>query len=243
MAKSSRFKGFKGLETGKVFLKTKRKGHKYHNPLLKTHKNNNNVGKNRLKRLKRFANANKKRDVEAERVFRHALLKSGITYQRQRIVIIEKYNYIVDFYISWIKLVIEIDGPTHKGREEYDTFRQKQLEQQGYTVLRFTNSEVYKNVNSCVQRVWELLKLKKLCNDVAGVEVTSVSKHIRKNKDTVGEKSKREKGIEKKANRTERRIKRAERKEKGFSCKGRYGKKKNPYSKKRRQNATKIFKK
>ena len=178
----------------------------------------NKIAKKRFKRLKKFANFHKKMDVGAERVFRYALLKSGIKYQRQRIIIVEKNDYIVDFYISWIKLVIEIDEPTHKGREEYDAFRQKQLEGLGYTVLRFTNSDVYTDVNSCVQRVWKLLKLKKLCNLIVknsykllGGDPSLKPIHRKKRHPKKGKKRK---------NKKNKSIS-------GFSCKGKYTKKKN----------------
>jgi very-short-patch-repair endonuclease len=53
-------------------------------------------------------------------------------------------NYIVDFYIPKLKLVIEIDGESHiKKREiDYDEKRTKALESYGLKVLRFWNYDV-----------------------------------------------------------------------------------------------------
>ena len=47
-----------------------------------------------------------------------------IDFDRQRII----GNYIVDFYIKSLGVVIEIDGSSHDGKEEYDGKRQQFLE-------------------------------------------------------------------------------------------------------------------
>ena len=46
----------------------------------------------------------------------------------------EKYikHYIVDFFCSKLKLIIEIDGVTHYGKDEKDKNRQQELEQPEY---------------------------------------------------------------------------------------------------------------
>ena len=62
---------------------------------------------------------------------------------RQRII----ENFIVDFYISSHKLVIEIDGESHyeDWAQEYDEQRTDILEWLGLKVLRYTNHEVMNN--------------------------------------------------------------------------------------------------
>ena len=56
-------------------------------------------------------------------------------------------SYIVDFYIPKKQLVIEIDGIQHLTAEhkEKDQERDKCLEKEGLTVLRFPNESVRKN--------------------------------------------------------------------------------------------------
>lgn len=56
--------------------------------------------------------------------------------------------FIVDFYCPESKLVIEIDGATHwtEGEREYDRRRQEYIELYRIQLLRFTNSEVYNNL-------------------------------------------------------------------------------------------------
>jgi leucyl-tRNA synthetase len=63
---------------------------------------------------------------------------SGFKFRRQHII----YLFIVDFYCSEAKLVIEIDGGIHKAQADYDQYREDVLLTMGYKVLRFTNEEV-----------------------------------------------------------------------------------------------------
>lgn len=53
-------------------------------------------------------------------------------------------NYIVDFYIPKLKLIIELDGETHINDKniKYDKNRTKELEEVGLKVIRFWNYDV-----------------------------------------------------------------------------------------------------
>jgi very-short-patch-repair endonuclease len=66
----------------------------------------------------------------------------GFHFRRQQII----DGYIVDFYCHAADMVIELDGPIHKGKKVYDEHRQKYLESQGLTVLRFTNQQVLEEI-------------------------------------------------------------------------------------------------
>lgn len=57
-------------------------------------------------------------------------------------------NFIVDFYCSEKKLIVEIDGDTHATKEavEYDQKRTRYLSSLGYTVIRYTNDDIIKNI-------------------------------------------------------------------------------------------------
>ena len=66
----------------------------------------------------------------------------GYQFMRQKPI----GKYIVDFYCSWLKLVIEIDGDTHTGKDKYDIKRQKYLESLGLKVMRFLDIEIKKNL-------------------------------------------------------------------------------------------------
>ncbi len=62
----------------------------------------------------------------------------GYQFMRQKPIT----NYIVDFYCSKLKLVIEIDGSSHYGKEEKDKIRQSELEQLGMSFLRFDDLDI-----------------------------------------------------------------------------------------------------
>ena len=51
-------------------------------------------------------------------------------------------EYIVDFFCSKLKFVIEIDGNSHQDKYAYDMKRQRYLESIGLYVLRFNDLEV-----------------------------------------------------------------------------------------------------
>lgn len=57
----------------------------------------------------------------------------GLKVQRQSV------GYIADFYVASKRLVIELDGSAHAGREEYDRRRDTAMRKAGFKVLRFPN--------------------------------------------------------------------------------------------------------
>jgi cyclase len=70
----------------------------------------------------------------------------GFKFRRQHPV---KW-YIVDFYCHFLKLVIEVDGGIHdlKQVKLHDIERQKFLEKDGLTFLRFSNQQIEKDFES-----------------------------------------------------------------------------------------------
>jgi very-short-patch-repair endonuclease len=50
--------------------------------------------------------------------------------------------YIADFVCLQRRLIIEVDGDTHDGREQNDAIRSHYLEKCGYRVIRFWNRHV-----------------------------------------------------------------------------------------------------
>ena len=63
---------------------------------------------------------------------------NGLCFRRQQAI----GPYIVDFYCSAARLVVEIDGESHDGREEEDAKRMRYLKRRGLRLLRLTNDEV-----------------------------------------------------------------------------------------------------
>ncbi len=55
----------------------------------------------------------------------------------------KRVNYfIADFCCQDKKLIIEVDGPMHDQQKEYDKMREDVLRGMGFSIIRFTNSEV-----------------------------------------------------------------------------------------------------
>jgi cyclase len=69
-------------------------------------------------------------------------------------------SYILDFYCHSIKLVIEVDGSIHDLEEvkQNDQLRQKQLEQEGLTFLRFSNDHLRLKSEEVIQQIETYLK-------------------------------------------------------------------------------------
>jgi very-short-patch-repair endonuclease len=75
----------------------------------------------------------------------------GVRVHRQKPI----YGYIVDFWISAWRVVIEVDGGYHEGQREYDAKRDAALSSLDITVLRFTNEEVERDIEGVLARIKE----------------------------------------------------------------------------------------
>mgnify|MGYP003436807169 FL=1 len=62
----------------------------------------------------------------------------NIDFDRQRII----GSFIVDFYVKSLGLIIEIDGSSHNGKEEYDAMREQFLINLGLDVYRISDFRV-----------------------------------------------------------------------------------------------------
>ena len=71
-------------------------------------------------------------------------------------------KFVIDFYSPILKLAIEIDGESHfqDGVAEYDRKRQSYIEYLGITFLRFTNNDVYDNLDAVLESI--AMKVKEL---------------------------------------------------------------------------------
>lgn len=81
-----------------------------------------------------------------ERIRRKQL---GVSFRRQHPI----KPYIVDFACVGRKLIIELDGDSHIGNENYDEHRTKYLEEKGWTVLRFWNGDIYENIDTVIVQI------------------------------------------------------------------------------------------
>jgi very-short-patch-repair endonuclease len=63
-------------------------------------------------------------------------------------------GYIVDFYCARVRLVIELDGESHVGKERRDSIRQRVLERNGFKVFRYWDSDVYDDLDAVLEQIW-----------------------------------------------------------------------------------------
>ncbi len=112
------------------------------------HMNRSNLYYN--KKLKEYARRLRRESTKAEIKLWNEVLRGGqmygYTFLRQRPVL----NYIADFLCKERKLIIEVDGFTHEWEEQWklDVERQRRLEDLGFTVLRFTDDEVFEDLSN-----------------------------------------------------------------------------------------------
>ena len=99
---------------------------------------------NHNKKLTPYAKKLRKNMTLEERNLWYKFLQEyKIRFLRQKVI----KNYIVDFYCSKASLVIEIDGGQHYEDDAIlqDKMRDKELNELGYKVLRFTNFDIKNN--------------------------------------------------------------------------------------------------
>ena len=80
---------------------------------------------------------------EEKRLWYDYLRLYPVRFLRQKV----KDNYIVDFYCSKARLIIELDGSQHYERkaEIYDLIRTERLEDRGLSVIRIPNNLIWDN--------------------------------------------------------------------------------------------------
>ena len=111
------------------------------------------------KKLQPFANKLRKEMTKAEAcLWKYALrarqMKS-YQFRRQRPVL----NYIADFMCKELQLIIEVDGISHDWEETAikDKKKTHDLQQAGFTVIRFTDEDVLNNMRGVVMKIEEVI--------------------------------------------------------------------------------------
>ncbi len=107
--------------------------------------------------LKENARNLRKNMTKQERHLWYDFLRNyPVKFYRQRPI----DRYIVDFYCSAAKFVIEIDGSQHYTKDgmEYDEIRTEILEQYELQVIRFTNTEIDRNFTYVCDQINQIVK-------------------------------------------------------------------------------------
>lgn len=103
-----------------------------------------------------YARENRKGNNLAEIVFWkqvHKKMFHGIDFTRQLVI----GNYIADFCVRDLGLVVEVDGGYHIGREEYDARRDAYMRSLGLVVFRVSDYDVLHHTKSVMRRLEEFI--------------------------------------------------------------------------------------
>jgi very-short-patch-repair endonuclease len=75
----------------------------------------------------------------------------GLSFRRQ----VPIAGYIVDFACPSKRLIVEVDGSQHAGGQQLavDEERRRRLEQDGWTVLRFWNDDILRDIDNVCRHV------------------------------------------------------------------------------------------
>ncbi len=103
-------------------------------------------------KLKSRAKSLRKAGNYAEVVFWQQVHKGKfhkIDFDRQRII----GNFIVDFYIKTLGLIIEIDGESHDNKDDYDEKREEYLLSQGLNIFKTSNFRVLHDLGNVMKEL------------------------------------------------------------------------------------------
>ena len=78
----------------------------------------------------------------------------GIKFRRQQPI----GYFVVDFYNSVHRLVVEVDGPVHESQKEADNARQEILEELGLGVLRIKSEIIEKNLPAALALIRQTIR-------------------------------------------------------------------------------------
>lgn len=100
--------------------------------------------------LQKYAQELRNKGTKSEACLWKYVLKAGklqgCKFRRQRSVL----NYIADFMCFELMLIIEVDGISHSHEEQIlrDEKRTRDLEEIGFTIIRFTDTEVLRDIEN-----------------------------------------------------------------------------------------------
>ena len=77
----------------------------------------------------------------------------GLDFDRQRII----GNYIVDFYLKSLGIVIEIDGSSHEFKKEYDSDRDKYLKSLKIEVIRIEDRRIRNDLGNVMNELEDFI--------------------------------------------------------------------------------------
>ena len=94
--------------------------------------------------------------TKAENAMADILTEASLSYVPQAVC----GRFIADFLLTGTGLVIEVDGSSHRRKGDHDERRTWKLNQEGFSVIRFTNDEVLESPR------WVLLMVEQTVRDI-----------------------------------------------------------------------------
>ena len=109
--------------------------------------------------------------LELSRLFRHTMTLgenllwsylrrkqiAGLRFRRQQVIL----GFIVDFYCPALHLAIEVDGEIHGKQGDYDCNRTKLFNEYGITILRFSNVDVFGEIEYVLRTIRDVVESEK----------------------------------------------------------------------------------
>ena len=109
-------------------------------------------------KLKKYSQELRRNMTDAEKLLWSRLRRKQIKesqFYRQRII----GNHIVDFYCPKARLIVEIDGGQHYSSDgqKKDRERDAYMARVGMKVLRFSDREVFYEIDGIVEKIYQSL--------------------------------------------------------------------------------------
>ncbi|MBI3618659.1 endonuclease domain-containing protein [Candidatus Peregrinibacteria bacterium] len=104
-----------------------------------------------------FARKLRKRQTVQENILWTLLRNRGLhrlKFRRQEVI----GPYIVDFLCMQYRLIVEIDGASHRDRKKYDAYRDDYLWALHYRILRFTNTQIERQLPRVLDVILETVQ-------------------------------------------------------------------------------------
>lgn len=83
----------------------------------------------------------------------------GLKFRRQHPLFVDDRGretfYVADFYCHEKRLIVELDGRSHDGRESKDAERERLIREYGIRVKRFKNSQIEKDIENVMRQMEE----------------------------------------------------------------------------------------
>jgi very-short-patch-repair endonuclease len=103
-----------------------------------------------------YAKKNRRVGILSEVLFWQQVHKGkfyGINFNRQKVI----GNYIVDFYVPSLSLIIEIDGSSHDYKEDYDLKRENYLQSFGLKIFKVADIDVKRNLSRVMDNLRDFI--------------------------------------------------------------------------------------